>query len=160
MKKLSLCVFTTLLLVLNGSCQTTASVSKTAETPHGERRSVQDSLSIDADTLASWLLDPGHRLVLYDVRLEQDVQLGMIPGARYLDYDDALEAPDSVAIPDSADVVVYCYSGIRSRRLVNAMREFGIRAVTLQGGIHAWERLLRQDPGLVEKIRAVRPPQE
>ena len=78
------------------------------------------------------------RLVrLLDVREPHEVALRRIPGAEPLPLGALEGGADPVSAPDS-DLVVYCEQDPRSRRAVRALRDRGIAALYLSGGIRAF----------------------
>lgn len=94
--------------------------------------------AIDARTLKD-LLDAGTALQLVDVREAWEVQTATITGAHPL--------PMSTATPDDLDdldrdvpLVVYCHHGVRSERMLAALRGAGFEGTHLAGGIDEWSR--------------------
>jgi Fe-S cluster biogenesis protein NfuA/rhodanese-related sulfurtransferase/glutaredoxin len=83
-------------------------------------------------------LDAGVDVRMIDVRTVEEVAQGMIRGALHLPLPD-LDARHGEL--DASDVwVVYCKSGGRSMRAVQALRGHGFRsAVSLRGGVEAWK---------------------
>ena len=81
--------------------------------------------------------DSGAELRLIDVRTKAETEQGMIAGSLHIPLDD-LDARAGEL--DADDVwIVYCKSGGRSLRAVQALRNHGFRsAVSLGGGIEAW----------------------
>jgi rhodanese-related sulfurtransferase len=62
----------------------------------------------------------------------------LIPGARWREHTTATEW--AAALPDGAEIVTYCVHGHNVSQLATAkLREKGIRARTLVGGIEAWK---------------------
>ena len=84
--------------------------------------------------------------VLIDVRSKAEYEAGHAPGARPVDpkdlHDDPLDAihgGDPLAERDSA-VVVICDNGLRSSIAAAELREKGILAESVAGGLIAWGR--------------------
>jgi adenylyltransferase/sulfurtransferase len=71
---------------------------------------------------------------IIDVREAHEVAHGMIPGARHIPLADLLADPGAVTGP----VVVVCETAIRSRRAAEALREAGVEAMILAGGMASW----------------------
>lgn len=101
------------------------------ESPAGERDE-RDAVSA-AEVLRA--IRAGEPLRLVDVREPDETALRRIPGARLLPLGrlDAGEDPEG-----PAPVVVYCERDPRSRRAVRTLRERGIDARYLAGGIRAF----------------------
>src|SRR5918999_5629582 len=82
--------------------------------------------------------ESGTRVVLLDVRDQNEVNLGMIPGAKHISRG-TLEGKIESAIPRDAKLVLYCSSGNRSLLAGDMLRQMGYRDVSsLAGGIRAW----------------------
>ena len=79
---------------------------------------------------------------LIDVREPFEHEIVHIPGDRLVPLAELLADPARVG---DGPVVVYCKTGIRSERAAGALRDAGIDAVSLRGGIEAWLELT--DPG-------------
>ena len=76
--------------------------------------------------LAELLADPSRAKGLSDADVDE------------LAADTAVCATPS-GLGDTGPLVVYCASGLRSARAVDALREAGVDAVSLAGGIRAWQ---------------------
>jgi rhodanese-related sulfurtransferase len=73
-----------------------------------------------------------------DVRDQQEVNLGRIPGAVHISRG-TLETKIEGAVPRDADVVIYCASGNRSALVADTMQQMGYgRVRSLAGGFRAW----------------------
>lgn len=77
--------------------------------------------------------------ILIDVREPNEWAAGHFPGARHLPINSVLDQIDT--IPRDQSVLVICRSGNRSSAATHALREAGIRAYNVAGGMKAWERL-------------------
>lgn len=89
--------------------------------------SVGDVPVIRADALRQ-ALGSAAPPVLLDVRTEAERAVSVIPGAVF----------DADAIASGAEVIVYCTVGLRSGQTARQLRERGINALNLRGGILAW----------------------
>lgn len=96
-------------------------------------------LSIDEALMA---LSKG--AVLIDVRTPIEYEAGHAPGARPVDAKalaadplDAIHGDDPLAERDAA-VVVMCDNGLRSSIAAKQLREKGILAESIAGGLRAW----------------------
>jgi rhodanese-related sulfurtransferase len=73
-----------------------------------------------------------------DVRDQQEVNLGKVPGAVHISRG-TLETKVEAVVPRDAQVVVYCASGNRSALVADTMRQMGYGNVrSLAGGFRAW----------------------
>lgn len=91
---------------------------------------------IDALTLAQRL---AHEPVfLLDVREPHEYDAGHLTGAVRIGVDEVANYLDRLA--QHAEIVVYCRSGMRSARATDILRQRGINAVSLTGGLLAWQR--------------------
>lgn len=91
---------------------------------------------IDARTLAQRM---NHApLFLLDVREPHEFDAGHLAGAVRIGVDAVPNHIDELATVD--ELVVYCRSGMRSARAVDILRQRGINAVSLTGGLLAWQR--------------------
>jgi len=93
-------------------------------------------VEIDAEELAEKLEAGNVRLI--DVRRDDEVALGMIPGAEHI----AMDAFDPAALDmsDGREIVLYCRSGRRSALVGERLAAFTGEPVThLAGGILAWQ---------------------
>ncbi|HET6300381.1 ThiF family adenylyltransferase [Microbacterium sp.] len=83
---------------------------------------------------------PAGTLVV-DVREPHETALGTIPGARLIPLGELLEDPASLR--GAPPVIVVCQAGVRARRAAQALREAGVEASVLSGGMDAWTSLER-----------------
>ncbi len=84
--------------------------------------------------------------VLIDVRTPVEYEAGHAPGARPVDPKqlrenplDAIHGDDPLAERDSA-VVVMCDNGLRSSLVAAQLREAGLLAESVAGGLRAWAK--------------------
>ena len=96
---------------------------------------------IDVPTALTALSKGG---VLVDVRTVGEFEAGHAPGARWVDPKELLADPvsavwadDPLAEPDP-HFVLMCDTGLRSGHLAHAVREQGVRADFVTGGLLAW----------------------
>lgn len=75
--------------------------------------------------------------VLLDVREPEEHRNVRIPAATLLPMSELAERWEE--LPADREVVVHCRSGARSARVTEFLRERGIDAVNLGGGILDWE---------------------
>lgn len=116
--------------------------SEHRELPEETRMTLPDNWTeadeIDAPALKQ-LIDSGAPVQIIDVREPWEVEIARIPGA--------LPLPMSSASPDDLDafdrdipVVAYCHHGMRSERMLAALKAAGFEGTHLAGGIDAWSR--------------------
>ena len=87
-------------------------------------------------------LGTGRRLVLLDVREDEEVQQGMVPGARHLSRAHFESRAEDVVPDKDAEVVVYCATGVRSVFAARTLAELGYtNAVSMAGGFVRWRDL-------------------
>ena len=87
----------------------------------------------------------GQPFVLVDVREPQEFQICRIPDSKLIPLGQ-LPARLNELSPDGPEIIVHCKSGVRSAKAVRLLREHGIPARNLKGGILAW--IDRVDPSL------------
>ncbi|QJD83524.1 rhodanese-like domain-containing protein [Cohnella herbarum] len=85
-------------------------------------------------------LDAGEQIHLIDVREEEEVAQGMIPGALHLPLG---QVPQQLAsIPKDEEVIFICRSGYRSDQACQYLSSLGYTGTTnLVGGMLAWNQL-------------------
>lgn len=87
-------------------------------------------------------LDSGQGPALLDVREQEEVAEGLIPGARHLGRAHFESRVEDV-LPDKAEeVVIYCASGVRSAFAAKTLQELGYERVSsMAGGFNRWRSL-------------------
>ena len=87
-------------------------------------------------------IDGGERFQVLDVRESEEVENGIVPGARILSRAHVESRAEDVLPDKAAEVVVYCQSGVRSVFAANTLRELGYENVTsMKGGFTRWKDL-------------------
>ncbi|MGM7703568.1 rhodanese-like domain-containing protein [Pseudalkalibacillus sp. Hm43] len=77
------------------------------------------------------------RLSIIDVRKDEEVAKGMIPGATHIPLD---EIPDRFnEIPKDEEHVMVCRSGGRSGKAAQFLQEKGYDVLNMTGGMLAWD---------------------
>jgi rhodanese-related sulfurtransferase len=81
----------------------------------------------------------GDRIVLLDVREQDEWQRGHLPGARHLGKG-IIERDIEAAVPDrGTHLVLYCGGGFRSALAADALQKMGYtRVESMDGGWRAW----------------------
>lgn len=114
-------------------------------------------LSILHDGMVSnSILEPSSSVTLVDVREDEEVESGRIPGALHIRYPDLLQNPDLLKGRDN--VVLLCYSGNRSSELTGALAERGLETKFMVGGYEKWmaeDRVLDVVSGSRETLRDI-----
>lgn len=84
--------------------------------------------------------------IFIDVREEQELLSGMIPGALHIPLPQLLSKRSRLnQLPTDKQIIVYCQHGVRSLRAVAHLHEIGfIKAAQLRGGIAQWQDVLGQ----------------
>ncbi|MFC2947112.1 rhodanese-like domain-containing protein [Virgibacillus sediminis] len=82
-------------------------------------------------------LNNGDDLTVIDVREDEEVEQGMIEGAKHIPLG---EIPESVSSLDKADnYVLVCRSGRRSMNAANYLKEHGFKVENMAGGMLEWK---------------------
>jgi len=75
--------------------------------------------------------------VLIDVREDQEVQQGMIEGAKHIPLGDIPNEADN--LDKSKDYVLVCRSGKRSMNAAEYLNEQGFKTANMTGGMLKWD---------------------
>ncbi len=90
---------------------------------------------------------------LIDVRTEAEVAIARIPTSTHIPI---AQIADGSAIKQirsergDRQIILHCYSGVRSRRAQKHLAQAGIATTNLKGGIKAWRKQI--DPSLPKKL--------
>jgi adenylyltransferase/sulfurtransferase len=96
---------------------------------------MSDDIEISCDELAARIKE-GEELFLLDVRQAWEHQLARLDGSTLISLQ---TIPARVMeIPRDREVVTYCHHGMRSLQAARFLRQQGIRARSLRGGIDHW----------------------
>ena len=80
-------------------------------------------------------------VVFLDVRDQQEVNLGKVPGAAHVSRGN-LETKIEALVPRDTRVIIYCASGNRSAFAADTMQQMGYRDVaSMAGGFRDWVAL-------------------
>jgi rhodanese-related sulfurtransferase len=90
-------------------------------------------IEVEPETALGWLAAGA---CLVDVRERQEREAGRIPGSIWIPIDEL--ARRWRELPRSAPIVVHCSAGSRSFRAAKFLREQGLPAAALVGGLSAW----------------------
>ena len=84
-------------------------------------------------------LDSGEQIHLVDVREPQEHAYAHIAGSRLIPMGQVPAAVAEIeALAETAPVVCICHHGVRSLRVAHWLKEQGIPALSLAGGIDVW----------------------
>ena len=92
-------------------------------------------LGVSTETLAEWL-EGTEPLNIIDVREDEEVEAGVIAGAKHVRFPDLLENPDLVE--DGKNTLLICYSGNRSSELCEKLSLAGKSCNFMVGGYEKW----------------------
>ena len=81
-------------------------------------------------------LTAGEDLLLIDVREDDEVATGMIPGAQHIPMGQIPQRTEE--LPADAEVIFICRSGARSQRVCEYLQQFGFNTSNLSGGMLEW----------------------
>lgn len=81
-------------------------------------------------------LETGEDLVLIDVREDDEVAFGMIPGAQHIPMGEIPQRTEE--LPAETEIVFICRSGARSQRVCEYLQQFGFKGSNLSGGMIEW----------------------
>ncbi len=101
-----------------------------------------ESIYIGVDALRDWL-ESGRPVTVLDIRPPDQREEWRIPGSLHVEARAAMQpgAPATIAgvpVPPGQPVVAVCAHGRSSVLAVRALRERGIEALSLKGGMQAW----------------------
>lgn len=94
-------------------------------------------------------------LLLFDVRTEQEYELGRVPGAVWmprgkLEFDVAKSVRDA-----NAEIILYCRTGSRAALAKKALEAQGYTNVAAHGGFESWSEaggLVETDLGMLRRV--------
>jgi molybdopterin/thiamine biosynthesis adenylyltransferase/rhodanese-related sulfurtransferase len=87
-------------------------------------------------------LKRGDRFSILDVRENEEVTLGIVPGARHVTRGHLESQVEDVLTDKDAEVVVYCAGGVRSAFATKTLEELGYTNVSsMSGGFTRWKDL-------------------
>lgn len=96
---------------------------------------------VSAEDVKGRLAD-GERVQILDVREQDEVEQGLVPGARHLPRAHFESRVEDVIPDKDTDVVVYCASGVRSVFAAKTLKDLGYSKVaSMAGGFNRWRDL-------------------
>lgn len=81
-------------------------------------------------------ISAGEELVLIDVREDDEVSFGMIPGAQHIPM--GLIPQHTEELPEDQEIIFICRSGARSQRVCQYLQQFGYKGINMSGGMIEW----------------------
>jgi rhodanese-related sulfurtransferase len=84
------------------------------------------------------MMEKGTKFFLLDCREPWEYQTARIEGATLIPLRDIPQKLDD--IPKDQPVVVYCHSGVRSFNAASWLKQQGVNALSMTGGIDQWSR--------------------
>lgn len=88
---------------------------------------------------AKEIMDSGEEYILLDVREKDEYDSGHIPGALLIPYDKIEEEAQELLPDKSAQILVYCRSGRRSKIASATLSGLGYTNIKEFGGINDWK---------------------
>ncbi|WP_409297123.1 rhodanese-like domain-containing protein [Peribacillus sp. SCS-26] len=82
-------------------------------------------------------IEKDENLLLVDVREDEEVETGMIPGAIHIKMGDIPERLDS--FDKDKEYIFICRSGGRSGRVCSYLQDQGYQVVNMEGGMLDWK---------------------
>src|SRR5918996_5366902 len=105
-------------------------------------RQVKEEIGETTPEAVKERLDGGDKLSLLDVREQEEVENGIVPGARTLSRAHFESRVEDVLPNKDEEVVVYCASGVRSAFATRTLLELGYSNVLhMTGGFNQWRDL-------------------
>src|SRR5918992_2066489 len=105
-------------------------------------RQVKEEIGETTPEAVKERLDGGDKLSLLDVREQEEVENGIVPGARTLSRAHFESRVEDVLPDKDAEVVVYCASGVRSAFAAKTLKDLGYDKVSsMAGGFVRWKDL-------------------
>ena len=97
---------------------------------------VADLSTITTDELQK-KLEAGEKLELVDVREDEEVAAGMIPGAKHIKM---MEIPNRMnELEREMEYIIICRSGARSSNVCQFLQEQGYKVRNMVGGMLEWK---------------------
>ncbi len=84
------------------------------------------------------MMQAGEEFILLDCREPWEYQTARIEGATLIPMRDIPEKLEE--LPKDQKVVVYCHAGIRSFNAASWLKQNGVQALSMTGGIDQWSK--------------------
>lgn len=106
-----------------------------------------EEIDEEVDAEEARLLSGRNKVRVLDVRSQEDVAEGTIPGAMWSDEERLVEIAKYVRRGEDVPILVVCSNGSKSEKLAEKLRSEDIPASYLKGGFKSWEgKGYPQDP--------------
>jgi len=99
------------------------------------RSEMMDELSIEPREVRD-MMEKGEKFLLLDCREPWEYQTARIEGATLIPMREIPKKLDE--IPKDQPVVVYCHAGMRSFNAASWLKQQGVNALSMSGGIDRW----------------------
>jgi|CXWL01.1.fsa_nt_gi rhodanese-related sulfurtransferase len=77
-------------------------------------------------------------VLVIDVRLTPEWDLTHLAGSIHIPLDEIASRADSIEVPPGKTVALMCHRGVRSLKAAALLREAGIHAFSIAGGMESW----------------------
>lgn len=110
--------------------------------------SLREWLSLEENRMATEIsvedtnrfINNGENIILLDVREEEEIALGYIPGAIFIPMGKLKEKTETLIPEKETPIIIYCAIGVRSLNAVKILKEMGYKTVlSMAKGIEEWE---------------------
>ncbi|WP_171974803.1 rhodanese-like domain-containing protein [Leptolyngbya sp. 'hensonii'] len=135
----------------------------------GRKLAIQEIPDLTAGALMQLMAQQPEAVLLIDVRYLDEYRVAHLPNANQVGFP-ALQKGNGIGqIKEFFDqqqrqcsqtpcqIVVYCTAGVRSARAVSLLRQAGLPAINLRGGLRAWESRYAPAKGIQVLAPAVLP---
>ena len=119
----------------------------------GEHSATTIPKQITVEELAQRIEAGDESYWLIDVRTAEEVAIATIPTSTHIPIGQIINGSAIerlLAEQNDRQIILHCYSGVRSRRAQKHLTEVGIATTDLKGGIKAWRKQI--DPSLPKKL--------
>jgi len=97
---------------------------------------------VSYDQVQEWLRDSNAETIIVDIRRDDEIASGMIPGARHIPSEELAER--IYELPRDARIVLYCKSGIRVKNALPLFKKMGHTQVYNFVSVSNWQGALEK----------------
>ena len=101
---------------------------------------VRNEDRVEADELATWIVEGKEDFVLVDIRAESEFSVGHIKTARHIPIAELVTTETLKTLPEDRKVVLYSNGSEYAAKAVTMLRLAGIDAHLLLGGYNFWNK--------------------